>query len=213
MLEKILLFQGVQKQSLDALEKTLRPRSFNKGDMVIRQGDEGDALYLVITGRLKVVSSCEEGKEALLDFFGPNDYFGELALLDPNVRSASVIAVENSDLLCITRRKLMNFLQDNPEANLSLMRGLARRTRAISQNLSSLAQLDVYGRIARVIIQEAADEGGRLITPQLTQKEIGEMIGASREMVSRILKDLRTGGYISIEGRRIIVHRRLPAHW
>jgi CRP/FNR family cyclic AMP-dependent transcriptional regulator len=213
VLEKILLFQGVQKQSLDALEKTLRPRSFNKGDMVIRQGDEGDALYLVITGRLKVVSSCEEGKEALLDFFGPNDYFGELALLDPNVRSASVIAVENSDLLCITRRKLMNFLQDNPEANLSLMRGLARRTRAISQNLSSLAQLDVYGRIARVIIQEAADEGGRLITPQLTQKEIGEMIGASREMVSRILKDLRTGGYIAIDKKRIIIHPKLPSHW
>lgn len=213
MLEKILLFQGVKKKSLEALEKTLRPRSYSRGDTIIRQGDEGSSLYLVLTGRLKVVSSNEEGKEALLDFFGPNDYFGELALLDANVRSASVIAVEETDLLCITRRKLMNFLQQNPEANLSVMRGLANRTRSISQNLSSLAQLDVYGRVARVIINEAVEEGDRLITPTLTQKEIGEMVGASREMVSRILKDLRTGGYISTEGRRIIVHRRLPAHW
>ena len=213
MLEKIPLFEGVQQQALDSLEKKLQPRSYDKGDLIIRQGDEGSAMFIELSGRLKVYSTNEEGKEALLDFYGANDYFGELALLDSDVRSASVIAVEDSDLIRITRAELMNFLQQYPEANLSMMRALAQRIRAISQNLSSLAQLDVYGRVARVVIQEATEENGQLITPKLTQKEIGEMVGASREMVSRILKDLRLGGYITIDAKRIIVHRKLPTRW
>ena len=116
MLEKIPLFEGVQQQALDSLEKKLQPRSYDKGDLIIRQGDEGSAMFIVLSGRLKVYSTNEEGKEALLDFYGANDYFGELALLDSDVRSASVIAVEDSDLIRITRAELMNFLQQYPEA-------------------------------------------------------------------------------------------------
>jgi CRP/FNR family cyclic AMP-dependent transcriptional regulator len=116
-------------------------------------------------------------------------------------------------LIHISRAELLGFLERHPEANLILLRSLAKRIRGITTNLSSLAQLDVYGRIARVLLQEAVDEQGELVTPRMTQQDIGEMVGASREMVSKILKDLRIGGYISIQDKRIRIHRKLPSHW
>ena len=213
MLEKILLFEGIQKESIANLEKRLKPRSYGKGETIIHQHDEGDAMYFIISGRLKVVSTIEDGKEALLDFLHDGDYFGELSLFDQESRSASVIAVEDSVLIRISRAELLGFLERHPEANLILLRSLAKRIRGITTNLSSLAQLDVYGRIARVLLQEAVDEHGELVTPRLTQQDIGEMVGASREMVSKILKDLRIGGYISIQDKRIRIHRKLPSHW
>ena len=213
MLEKILLFEGIKKESIENLEKRLKPRSYGKGETIIHQNDEGDSMYLIISGRLKVVSTIEDGKEALLDFLHDGDYFGELSLFDQESRSASVIAVEDSVLIRISRTELLGFLERHPEANLILLRSLAKRIRGITTNLSSLAQLDVYGRIARVLLQEAVDEHGELVTPRMTQQDIGEMVGASREMVSKILKDLRIGGYISIQDKRIRIHRKLPSHW
>ncbi len=213
MLEKILLFEGIHKESIANLEKRLKPRSYSKGETIIHQDGEGDSMYLIISGRLKVVSTIEDGKEALLDFLHDGDYFGELSLFDQESRSASVIAVEDSILIRISRAELLGFLERHPEANLILLRSLAKRIRGITNNLSSLAQLDVYGRIARVLLQEAVDEQGELVTPRMTQQDIGEMVGASREMVSRILKDLRIGGYISIQDKRIRIQRKLPSHW
>jgi CRP/FNR family cyclic AMP-dependent transcriptional regulator len=213
VLEKILLFEGIKKESIENLEKRLKPRSYGKGETIIHQDDEGDSMYFIISGRLKVVSTIEDGKEALLDFLHDGDYFGELSLFDQERRSASVIAVEDSVLIHISRTELLGFLERHPEANLILLRSLARRIRGITTNLSSLAQLDVYGRIARVLLQEAVDEQGELVTPRMTQQDIGEMVGASREMVSKILKDLRIGGYISIQDKRIRIHRKLPSHW
>lgn len=213
MLEKILLFEGIKKESIENLEKRLKPCSYGKGETIIHQDDEGDSMYFIISGRLKVVSTIEDGKEALLDFLHDGDYFGELSLFDQELRSASVIAVEDSVLIHISRAELLGFLERHPEANLILLRSLAKRIRGITTNLSSLAQLDVYGRIARVLLQEAIDEQGELVTPRMTQQDIGEMVGASREMVSKILKDLRIGGYISIQDKRIRIHRKLPSHW
>ncbi len=213
MLEKILLFEGIKKESIENLEKRLKPRSYSKGETIIHQDDDGSSMYLIISGRLKVVSTIEDGKEALLDFLHDGDYFGELSLFDQESRSASVIAVEDSILIHISRAELLGFLERHPEANLILLRSLAKRIRGITTNLSSLAQLDVYGRIARVLLQEAVDEHGELVTPRMTQQDIGEMVGASREMVSKILKDLRIGGYISIQDKRIRIHRKLPSHW
>ena len=213
MLEKILLFEGIKKESIENLEKRLKPRSYSKGETIIHQDDDGSSMFLIISGRLKVVSTIEDGKEALLDFLHDGDYFGELSLFDQESRSASVIAVEDSVLIRISRAELLGFLERHPEANLILLRSLAKRIRGITTNLSSLAQLDVYGRIARVLLQEAVDEQGELVTPRMTQQDIGEMVGASREMVSKILKDLRIGGYISIQDKRIRIHRKLPSHW
>ncbi len=213
MLEKILLFEGIKKESIENLEKRLKPRSYGKGETIIHQDDDGSSMFLIISGRLKVVSTIEDGKEALLDFLHDGDYFGELSLFDQESRSASVIAVEDSVLIRISRAELLGFLERHPEANLILLRSLAKRIRGITTNLSSLAQLDVYGRIARVLLQEAVDKHGELVTPRMTQQDIGEMVGASREMVSKILKDLRIGGYISIQDKRIRIHRKLPSHW
>ena len=213
MLEKILLFEGIKKESIENLEKRLKPHSYSKGETIIHQDDDGSSMFLIISGRLKVVSTIEDGKEALLDFLQDGDYFGELSLFDQESRSASVVAVEESVLVRISRAELLGFLERHPEANLILLRSLAKRIRGITTNLSSLAQLDVYGRIARVLLQEAVDEQGELVTPRMTQQDIGEMVGASREMVSKILKDLRIGGYISIQDKRIRIHRKLPSHW
>lgn len=213
MLEKIPLFSEIEAGALQAFEKKLQTHQYSKNRTVIRQGDEGSTMYLVLSGRLKVVVINDVGQEVLLDFLEASDYFGELSVLDSEVRSASVIAVETSLLLPVKRATLMDFIEKNPEFNMSLLKALSRRIRGTSENLGSLTGLDVYGRVARLLLKKAEEENGVLITPRFLQKDIGDMVGASREMVSKILGDLKAGGYISINAKRIRIHRKLPRHW
>ena len=213
MLESVPLFSGLSDEALASIEQHGTVKSYKKNTIIINQDDETDSLYVILSGNVRVFISGEDGREAVLNHQGPGEYFGELALLDRQPRVASVMTMEPSKFMVISRDDFMKCLSGNPEIALNLIRPMTSRIRMLAQNVSSLALLDVYGRVARTLLQQAIEQDGVLMTDKLTQQDIAGMVGASRAMVSRILKDLRAGGYISIEKKRITIHQKLPPHW
>ena len=213
MIENIPLFAGLSPEVLAEIEQHGSIKTYRKNTIVINEGDETDSLYLILSGRVKVFLSSEDGREAVLNHQGPGEYFGEMSLIDRQPRAASVMTVEPARLMIISRGDFMRCLASNPEIALNLIEPMTSRIRMLAQNVSNLALLDVYGRVARTLLQNASEEDGVMMTGKLTQQEIADMVGASRAMVSRILKDLRTGGYIDVEKKRIIINQQLPSHW
>lgn len=213
MLEKIPLFKDVPEEALSALSECAVRRTVRRNTIVISEGDETDSLYIIESGRVRVFSNNEEGKEFILATMGPGEYFGELALIDNGPRSASVLTLETCVFLTISKEDLTAWLMQRPENAMALLRAMATRLRGISEDLTSLALQDVYGRVVRLLLREAREEEGGLVTGPMTQQDIADMVGASREMVSRVLQELKRGEYISTRGKRICIDRRLPRHW
>jgi CRP/FNR family cyclic AMP-dependent transcriptional regulator len=201
-------------------EQTLREiaasgvvRHFPKGAVLINEGEHGDSLFIVLAGKVKVYASNEAGREFVIDFHGPGEYVGEMSL-DGAPRSASVATVEPSTCAVVNRATFREFVHANPDFALNLIEKLIHRLRVTTANVKSLALSDVYGRLARLLASLARDEDGRQVVPErLTQQEIAERVGASRDMVSRLLKDLVAGGYVAFDERRIVLLRKLPAAW
>jgi len=188
-------------------------KAYPKSTIIVSEGDETDSFYIIVEGRVKVFVSDEDGREIVLSTQGPGDYFGEM-VLDGGLRSASVMTLEPSRFAVIPKQRFRTFLHDHPGFSIHLVEKLIRRTRALTENVKSLALMDVYGRVARLLLELAVKENGRLVVPEkLTQQDIASRVGASREMVSRILKDLTTGGYISTDRKHITIHKNPPRHW
>ncbi|HLS86813.1 MAG TPA: cyclic nucleotide-binding domain-containing protein, partial [Burkholderiales bacterium] len=161
---------------------------------------------IVLSGRLKVMMSDAEGKEVILSILGPGEFFGEMGLIDDSPRSATVIAIEPCELLAIAKRDFKKCLAENSEMAMAVMRGLVRRLREADRKIGSLALLDVYGRVARLLLDMSENvEGEKVVTKRLPKQDIAKMIGASREMVSRVMKDLQMGGYIEVRGSNIVL--------
>lgn len=214
LLDNISLFAGLSETDRDAINKLAVTRSYAKNTMIMCEGDLSDSLYIVLSGKVKVFLSDEEGKEVTLNTQGPGEYFGELAMLDEAPRSASVVTIEETKLAAVSKAAFDECLENNPKIALTLIRGLARRLRELTENVRNLALMDVYGRVARTLLDLAEEQDGKqVINQKLTQREIASMVGASREMVSRILRDLSVGGYITIENRVITINERLPSGW
>jgi len=168
----------------------------------------------VNSGKAKAFLSDEEGKEIVLNTHGPGDYFGEIAMLDDAPRSASVITLEKTSISIISKGDFEDCLFRNPKLALKVIHDLAKRIRDSTENVRSLALLDVYGRVARLLLQLAEDDNGQLIIKEkLTHQDIADRVGSSREMITRILKDLKMGGYLEIEDRNIIIKEKLPSGW
>lgn len=188
-------------------------RSFQKHAVIVSEGDETDSLYVILSGRVKVFVADESGKEVVLGTQGPGEYFGEM-VLDGGPRSASVMTLEPSRFVIIPKRKVRDFLRGQPDFAIRLIEKLIRRSRSLTASVKNLALMDVYGRVARLLLELAEDDGGTLvIREKLTQQDIASRVGASREMVSKILNDLATGGYLSISQKRITIHKAPPRHW
>ena len=214
MLENIPLFSGLSSAALAEIEQHGTVKSFKKNALIINQDDETYSLYVILSGRVKVFISGENGREAVLNHQSAGDYFGDLALIDKQPRVASVMTTEPSRFMVISRDDFMACLSRNPEIAINLIKPMTSRMRMLAKNVSNLALLDVYGRVARVLLEQAEErEDGEMITEKLTQQEIADMVGASRAMVSRILKDLKAGGYISVNKKQITIHQKLPVHW
>ncbi len=214
VLDRISLFSELSASDLEAVTKLAVTRNFPKNTMILCEGDQSDSLYVILSGKVKVFLSDEEGKEVTLNVQGEGEYFGELALLDSAPRSASVVTLEKTRLAVISKSSFEQCMEKNPGIPLKVSRGLARRLRELSENVRSLALMDVYGRVAHTLLDMSEERDGKKIIPQkLTQREIASMVGASREMVSRILRDLSIGGYITIEKKIITINERLPAAW
>ena len=213
-LRSVPLFDGVAEAELRALAERTVTRSYPKQAIIVSEGDDTDSLYLILAGRVKVYLSDEAGKELILAIKGPGQYFGEM-VLDSQPRSASVMTIEPSQFAILSRADFKEFLLRHAEVALQLIENLIRVARGLTHNVRSLAMLDVYGRVARILLELAVDQGGgKLVIPEkLTQKDIAARVGASREMINRILRDLTTGGYVTLEGGRITINKAPPARW
>jgi CRP/FNR family cyclic AMP-dependent transcriptional regulator len=188
-------------------------RAFPKNAVIINEGDRGDSLYVILTGKVKVYVSDDDGREMILDIYGPGDYVGEMAL-DGRPRSASVMTLEPTTCSVVTRDELRSAISANPDVAMGLIATLIDRARIATDNVKNLALMDVYGRVARLLLSLAKEDGGKLVVPErMTQQDIADRVGASRDMISRIFKDLTIGGYVTIENRTITIHRKPPARW
>jgi CRP/FNR family cyclic AMP-dependent transcriptional regulator len=209
-LKKIPLFEGLSDDELRALSDRTVPRSFPKNAIVINEGDLSDSLYLILTGKVKVYLGDESGKELILDIKGPGQYFGEM-VLDEKARSATVMTLEPAQFATLSRAEFTTVLLKHPQIALQVIRNLIRVARGLNENVRSLALLDVYGRVARVLMELAVEQDGKLMIPEkMTQKDIANRVGASREMINRILRDLSEGGYVTVDGGRITIHKTPP---
>jgi CRP/FNR family transcriptional regulator, cyclic AMP receptor protein len=188
-------------------------RSFPKNTVLINEGDLGDSLFIILTGKVKVFASNAAGKEVVIAFHGPGEYVGEMSL-DGAPRSASVMTTEATTCAVVSRAQFREFILAHPDFALHLIEKLIQRVRTATENVKSLALSDVYGRLVRLLTSLAAEREGRMVVPEkLTQQDIAERVGASRDMISRLMKDLVGGGYLAVEDRTIIILRKPPPGW
>jgi CRP/FNR family transcriptional regulator, cyclic AMP receptor protein len=188
-------------------------RQYPAHAVLINEGDASDALFILLSGRVKVYSTNPDGKEIVINMHGVGEYVGELAL-DGGTRSASVMTLEPTTCSVVTAGNLRRFIDAHPDFAHHLILKLIRRVRHATDSVKSLALQDVYGRVVQFLYQASSEVNGvRVLDEPLTQQQIAERVGSSREMISRILKDLRAGGYVSLVKGRLSIDRKLPAAW
>jgi CRP/FNR family cyclic AMP-dependent transcriptional regulator len=188
-------------------------RRYPAGSIIINEDDPGEAIFIILSGRVKTYSVNAAGREVIYNTHGPGEYLGEISL-DGGTRSASVVTLEPTTCSIVQGAELREFMRQHPEFAEHLVLKLIRLLRRSTLRVKSLALMDVYGRVAQLINTESElEDGVRIVRERYTQQDIADRVGSSREMVSRILKDLTLGGYISVTGRRIVVHRKLPDAW
>ena len=199
--------------ALRDLAQSAVARRFPKNAVLINEGEEGDSLFIVLSGRLKVYASNESGREVVIDFHGPGECVGEMSL-DGAPRSASVVTTEPTTCAIVSRAHFREFIREHPDFAVYLIGKLIQRARRATETVKSLALSDVYGRLIRLLAGLAREVNGKLVVPEkLTQQEIAERVGASRDMISRLLKDLVAGGYLAVEDRTITILKKLPPAW
>jgi len=208
ILRKVPLFGQLAAPDLDRVAAISRERSYPRNSVILFEDDPGDALYVVADGQVKVVLIGEDGREVILSVMGPGEFFGEMALIDDEPRSAHVIAMEDSGLLVIRREDFQDLLTQTPGIALVLLRELSRRLRRVDEKVGSLVLLDVNGRVAQLLLELADEAGSDRITRRLTHHTIAQMIGSSRETVSRTMRELVDKGSITVSRREIQIRDR-----
>ncbi|PYP81387.1 MAG: hypothetical protein DMD35_01335 [Gemmatimonadetes bacterium] len=207
-LASVPMFSGLQRDELLKFAELTRERTYPKGSVILFQGDPGDSLYVLRQGRAKVVLIGEDGREVILGVLEPGAHFGELSLIDDQPRSAHVIAMEDSQLLILRREDFRRRVESNPSVAWALLIELSRRLRRADQKIGGLVLLDVPGRISRLLLDLSSETSNGTIEKPLTHQTIAQMIGASRETVSRAMKEFQQEGLIRVERRRIAVANR-----
>lgn len=203
----------LQPDTLRAIAASGVIRTFPKNSVLINEGDVGEAMFIILSGRVKVFASNEAGREFIIDFHGPGEYVGEMSL-DGSPRSASVVTVEPTTCAVVNRAHFRDFILAHPDFALHLIERLIHRVRVTTGNLKSLALSDVYGRMARLLNAMARPVDGKMVVPEkLTQQDIADRVGASRDMIGKLMKDLTAGGYLAVEDRTITILRKLPTGW
>ncbi len=216
LLRQVPLFEGLDDEQLDAIALVTITRRFDKHQVIILAEEEGDALFIISSGQVKVSIVSADGREVILSLLGTGSVFGELSLLDGKPRSANVVATENTDLYMLRRSDFLQLVYKVPQIAVGLLAELAARLRKTDRKIGGLALLDVTSRISETLLQLADEHGtetddGVLLKSRPTHQQIANMSGTTRETVSRVLKRLEKQGYVSTEGRTItIVHERGP---
>ena len=208
ILRKVPLFRQLAPTDLDRVAEISRERAYPRNSVILFEDDPGDALYVVAQGQVKVVLIGEDGREVILSVLGEGEFFGEMALIDDEPRSAHVIAMEDSTLLVIRREEFQGQLEQTPGIALALLRELSRRLRRADEKVGSLVLLDVNGRVAQLLLDLAEEAGSDRITRRLTHHTIAQMIGSSRETVSRTMREFVDKGAIGVSRREITIRDR-----
>jgi len=211
-LRNVSLFESLNPAELDALASVTVSRKFPRDSVIILAEEEGDTLFIIRSGQVKVSIVSEEGREVILSLLGPGAVFGELALLDGKPRSANVVATQDTDLIMLRRPDFLQLLCRVPQIATALLAELASRLRKTDRQIEGLALLDVTSRISETLLQLAAEQGvetpaGVMIRQRPTHQELANMSGTTRETVSRILKRLEAQGYIASAGKSITILR------
>lgn len=208
VLRRVPLFQGLPDSELQAFADLTRERNYPKGSVIFFENDRGDSLYLVAEGQVKVVLIGEDGREVILSILGKGSFFGEMALIDDAPRSAHVISMDDARVLTLRREDFQARLRANPEVSIGLLKELSRRLRRADEKIGSLVLLDVNGRVADLLLRAADEEGGDLIRRKMTHHTIAQMIGSSRETVSRTMREFVESGYIDVTRKDITIRNR-----
>lgn len=214
MLHRVHIFSELANSEQEILTAHCSTRSYPANTILINEGDDSSSLYVILEGEVKVFVNDEQGKEAILNIMGEGEYFGELSLIDDEPRSASVMTTRPTKVMIITKGDFKRCLKEYPELAFNLIRALSKQVRALTDSVKNLSLMDVYGRVAHTLLDLSSEiDGKKVIEQKLTHQDIANMVGASREMVSRILKDLSTGGYITVDKKTITINEKLPAGW
>ena len=206
VLRNVPLFSGLSESELEKLSKVCTRRRVERGAFVVRAAEMTDSLYILLTGRAKVTNTDEEGREIILAWLGSGEFFGEMGLIDGSPRSANVVASEACELLVLSKEAFQRCLQDNFLVAQKLMQIIVGRLREADRKIESLALLDVYGRVARLLLDlSVEEEGRRIVKKKISKQDMARMIGASREMVSKVMRDLELSGYITTENDLVVI--------
>ena len=210
VLSKAGLFQGVALEAAEALASSLNEADYLRGDSVFVEGEEGDTLYIVLAGKIKIGRKAADGRENMLSVMGPSDMFGELSLFDPGPRTATATVVTDARLASLSHSSLRPWITDRPEIAEQLLRVLARRLRRTNDALADLIFTDVPGRVAKALLQLAErfgsqEEDGLHVRHDLTQEELAQLVGASRETVNKALADFASRGWLRVDSRAVTI--------
>lgn len=202
-LSQVPLFSDLTEDEINILSDLTRIRKYDKNETIIHKLDEGDAFFSLVSGRVKVVLNDDEGKEFIVEIMGEKDFFGELALLDGEPRSASVVAMEPTEAVVIRRQDFLDTLEANPKLSRKIIKELVKRLRRTNEHIESLAFLDVCGRLARVLLDMGKEtgsesEGGLEVSITHNRTELANLVGTTRETLTRALKTLETMKYIKV---------------
>ncbi|MBI5374373.1 MAG: Crp/Fnr family transcriptional regulator [Candidatus Schekmanbacteria bacterium] len=210
LLKNVPIFSGISDKEIGLVTSILRKRSFPKSSVVIHKGDEGEALYIILSGKVKVTLISDAGKEIILAILREGNFFGEMSLLNNEPTSANVVTAEDSVFLTIYRDDFNYILRKDPGIALNLLKHMSLRLKIADKKIGSLALLDVCGRIANLFIDMAKEEKHEIyIVEKITHAEIAHMIGSTREVVSRAIKCLKDSGYIKVLRDKIILDKDL----
>jgi CRP/FNR family cyclic AMP-dependent transcriptional regulator len=210
VVRKAPLFAGLDDESTSALLKFMKPRSLRRGTVLFREGDAGDELYIIATGKVKIGRESSDGRENLLSVAGPTEIIGELTLFAPGPRSSTVTAISQTELLSLRHEDLMTWLEGRPQAAMNLLRALALRLRKTNDTVGDLVFQDVPGRVAKALLDLADRFGqpapdGVHVAHDLTQEELAQLVGASRETVNKALADFAQRGWLRLEARAVVL--------
>lgn len=214
LLRRVPLFSALTPLQCASIADAIVKKRFKRAEMVVEQGKKSDALYIILTGRARVMSTDSRGREVILATLQPGDYIGEMSLIDDAPHSATVRTEVQTDLLVLGRDAFSRCLPENSSMSYNIMLGLVQRLRHADRKIESLALMDVYGRVARALLEVAVDDGaGNLkVRDKISRQDLAKMVGASREMVSRVMKDLEERGFVLTEADgSMIVKDRLSS--
>jgi CRP/FNR family cyclic AMP-dependent transcriptional regulator len=214
MIENVSIFAGMEPSDLALIEQRMVKRNYPRNTIILSEGDNSDSLYVILSGKVKVYLNDENGKEAIINYQEEGEYFGELSLIDDYKRSASIMTTVKTTVAIMSKQAFHQVLLGNPNICIHLLKDMVGRVRTLTDEVKSLALSDVYGRLSKTLLSLAEEKDGQMVIEgHVTQQELANRIGASREMVCRIFKDLVKGGYISSDNNQYVINKQLPARY